>query len=218
MHVTTATPSLTKEQILHEYKDIFTGLGKLPGTYHIETDPTVKPVQNNPIWVPIPVKAELKNKIEELENMRVIARVTQPTEWISNMVAVSKPNKLRVCLDPLELNKAVLRNHYPISTVEQIAPRLSKAKVFSTVDAKDGFLQVVLDEPSSSPESRRPLSCICFTSTYTHTAQFCTDRERVSCNCLRYRTIRALHTWTRESKSLQWSQAPRDYLQEINPH
>ena len=149
MHVTTATPSLTKEQILHEYKDIFTGLGKLPGTYHIETDPTVKPVQNNPRRVPIPVKAELKNKIEELENMGVIARVTQPTEWISNMVAVRKQNKLRVCLDPLELNKAVLRNHYPIPTVEQIVPRLSKAKVFSTVDAKDGFLQVVLDEPSS---------------------------------------------------------------------
>ena len=53
------------------------------------------------------------------------------------------------CLDPLKLNKAVLRNHYPIPTVEQIAPRLSKAKVFSTVDAKDRFLQVVLDEPSS---------------------------------------------------------------------
>ena len=149
MHVTTTTPSLTKEQIPHEYKDIFTGLGKLPGTYHIETDPTVKPVQNNPRRVPIPVKAELKNKIEELENMGVIQRVTQPTEWISNMVAVRKPNKLRVCLDPLELNKAVLRNHYHIPTVEQIAPRLSKAKVFSTVDAKDGFLQVVLDEPSS---------------------------------------------------------------------
>ena len=149
MHVTTATPSLTKEQILHEYKDIFTGLGKLPGTYHIETDPTVKAVQNNPRQVPIPVKAELKNKIEELENKGVIARVTQPTELVSNLVAVRKPNKLRVCLDPLELNKAVLRNHYPIPTVEQIVPRLSKAKVFSTVDAKDGFLQVVLDEPLS---------------------------------------------------------------------
>ena len=48
MRITTTTPSLTKGQILHEYKDIFTGLGKLPGTYHIETNPTVKPVQNNP--------------------------------------------------------------------------------------------------------------------------------------------------------------------------
>ena len=30
-----------------------------------------------------------------------------------------------------------------------IAPKLTKAKVFSVVDAKDRFLQVVLDEPSS---------------------------------------------------------------------
>ena len=78
--------------------------------------------------------------------MGVIARVTQTTEWISNMVVVRKPNKLRVCVNPLELNKAVLRNHYPTPTVEQIAPRLSKAKVFSTIDVKDGFLQVVFDE------------------------------------------------------------------------
>ena len=34
-------------------------------------------------------------------------------------------------------------------TVEDIAPKLTKAKVFSVVDVKDGFLQVVLNEPSS---------------------------------------------------------------------
>ena len=81
--------------------------------------------------------------------MSVIAKVTKPTPWISNMVVVRKPNKLRLCLDPLHLNKGIIRNHYPAPTVEDIAPKLTKAKVFSLVDAKDGFLQVVLDEPSS---------------------------------------------------------------------
>ena len=65
------------------------------------------------------------------------------------MVVVRKPNKLRLCLDPLHLNKGIIRNHYPTPTVEDIAPKLTKAKVFSVVDAKDGFLQVVLDEASS---------------------------------------------------------------------
>ena len=122
---------LTKEKILQDYKDVFTGLGKLPGQYHIETN------------------HELKQKIDELERMGINAKVTEPTPWTSSMVVVKKPNKLRVCLDPLHLNRAVIRNRYPIPTIENIAPKLTKAKVFSVVDAKDGFLQVELDEPSS---------------------------------------------------------------------
>ena len=38
-------PSLTKEQVLREYHDIFSGLGKLPGTYHIDMDSNAKAVQ-----------------------------------------------------------------------------------------------------------------------------------------------------------------------------
>ena len=70
----------------------FSGLGKLPGTYHIDTDPNVKAVQENPQRVPIPVKDELKRKINELEAMNVITKVMKPTPWISNMVVVRKPN------------------------------------------------------------------------------------------------------------------------------
>ena len=114
----------------------------------VDMDPNAKS-KPNPRRVPIPVKDELKSKIEELETMGVIAKVTKPTPWISNMVAVRKPNKLRLCLDPLHLNKGIIINHYPTPPVENIASKLTKAKDFSVVDAKDGFLQVVLDEPSS---------------------------------------------------------------------
>ena len=65
------------------------------------------------------------------------------------MVVIRKPNKLRLCLDPLHLNKGINRNHYPIPTVEEVAPSLTKAHIFSVADAKDSFLQVVRDDPSS---------------------------------------------------------------------
>ena len=52
-------------------------------------------------------------------------------------MVVRKPNKLRLCLDPMHLNKGVIRNHYPTPTIEDIAPKLTKAKVFSVVDAKE---------------------------------------------------------------------------------
>ncbi len=149
LHDVTAETALTKDTVLQEYKDVFTGLGKLPGAYHIQVDEAVKPVQHTRRRVPIPVREELKAKLQSLEDQNIIARVEQPTPWINSMVVVKKPNKLRICLDPQDLNKAICRNHYPIPTIEEVAPRLAKAKVFSVVDAKDGFLQVALDHESS---------------------------------------------------------------------
>ena len=115
-------------------------------TNHIDMDPDAKAVQENPRRVPSPVKTGLELKINELEAISVIAKVTKPIPWISNMVVMRKPNKLRLSLDPPHLNKGIIRNHYHTSTDEDIAPKLTKAKVISVVDAKDGFLQVVLDE------------------------------------------------------------------------
>ena len=141
--------SLTKEGVLDNCKDVFSGLGRLPGEYKIQIDKNIKPVQNNPRRVPLPLKMELKQKLEELVEQGVIAWVTEPTPWISNIVVIRKPHKLRICIDPYHLNKAIQRNHDPTPTVEEIATKMSKARLFSVVDAKDGFLQVALDESSS---------------------------------------------------------------------
>ena len=63
---------------------------------------------------------------------------------------MQKPNgQIRVCLDPRDLNKVLRRSHYPTPTVEDILPELTRAKVFSTVDVKNGFWQVELDDDSS---------------------------------------------------------------------
>jgi hypothetical protein len=67
---------------------VFTRLGCLPGEYCIEIDKNVKPVQRQPRRVAVPLKLELKKKIAELEQRKVIAKVTKSTEWINSMVAV----------------------------------------------------------------------------------------------------------------------------------
>ena len=51
------------------------------------------------------------------------------------------------------MNKALRRNHYPMVTLDDILPDLQKAKIFSTVDAKNGFWQIELDEKSSEFET-----------------------------------------------------------------
>ena len=69
----------------------------------------------------------------------MITKVVEPTDWISSMVVVRKPNKLSICLDPKDLNKAIKRSKYMMPTIADILPKVKNAKVFTVLDAKDGF-------------------------------------------------------------------------------
>lgn len=66
------------------------------------------------------------------------------------MVTVVKPNgKLRICIDPRDLNKALKREHYPMPTIEDVLTRIPNAKVFSVLDATSGYWQIGLDRESA---------------------------------------------------------------------
>ena len=84
-----------------------------------------------------------------MENSEVIRKVGEPTDWVSSIVIVEKPNKtLRICLDPRNLNTAVKREHFQLPTIEEITSRISGAKVFSKLDADHGYRQLKLDSES----------------------------------------------------------------------
>ena len=134
---------------MKECSDVFEGLGCMDGPYHMELDETVKPVVHLPRKVPVALRDRLKEELDKLVREKVITPVTEPTNWVSSLVLVNKPEKLRICIDPQDLNRALLRAHYPLPTIEDVATRLCKAKVFSVLDAKNGFWQVQLDKPSS---------------------------------------------------------------------
>ena len=57
--------------------------------------------------------------------------------------------ELYTCLDPIDLNNAIIREHYKAPTPEEISHKLAGATVFSKLDAKDGFWSVHLDNASS---------------------------------------------------------------------
>jgi len=42
-----------------------------------------------------------------------------------------------------------MRDHYPMQTIDDVLPKLSEGKVFSTVDAANAFWHIRLDEESS---------------------------------------------------------------------
>ncbi|GFV78350.1 retrovirus-related Pol polyprotein from transposon 17.6 [Trichonephila clavipes] len=80
----------------------------------------------------------------------IIRKVEEPTEWVSNMVVINSPKKLRICLDPRSLQyEAIQRPHYPIPIADALITKLQGGKVFTILDAKNGFWQLPLDEESS---------------------------------------------------------------------
>ena len=141
---------LTKEEILQKYPEVFEGISKLGEPLHLEIDHTVEPVQIPPRRIPEALRKPLKDHLDELEEQEIIQKVVEPTEWVSSVVVNKKSNgKIRLCLDPQPLNKALKRCHYPIPTIEEVLPDLTNAKVFSKVDCRSGYWQIKLDHESS---------------------------------------------------------------------
>lgn len=141
-----ATPS----ELLNDYKDVFSGEGKLEGYLHLEVDTSVAPVVLPVRKVPLALKEPVKKELDRLVGMGVLRKVDSPTSWTSAMVVARKRNgKIRLCIDPKPLNKALKRNLYPLPVLDDLLPQLAQAKVFSVVDAKNGFWHVQLDNESS---------------------------------------------------------------------
>ena len=80
----------------------------------------------------------------------IIAPVTEPTKWVSSLTYPRKSDgTICPCLDPHDLNKAIIHEHYKAPTLGEISHKLSSATVFLKLDAKDGFWSIHLDTPSS---------------------------------------------------------------------
>ena len=138
--------------LIRQYPECFQGIGKFDGQYHITVDPAVPPVVHPPRRVPFKMKEEIKQELSEMEQQGIITPVREdkPTAWVNSLVYHRKQSgKIRVCLDPKDLNKAILRDYHVTPTLEDILPLFKHAKYFSIVNAKSGYWNVELDEESS---------------------------------------------------------------------
>ena len=85
-----------------------------------------------------------------MENMGVIERVYEPTDWVdANVCSRKRSGELRICFDPKPLNKFIKRTYCKTSILEEISHKLSGAEYFIKLDAKHGYWAIYLDEESS---------------------------------------------------------------------
>ena len=140
----------TVEDLKKLYPNSFDRLGSLKGAYNIRVDPAVKPVTHARRKVPIESKEAIDKELDYLIEEEIITEQVEPTLLDSSVTFPRKPNgEVRVCLDPSNLNKAIIREHHKPMTVEEIAHELAGATVYTKADALKAFLQIHLMHEAS---------------------------------------------------------------------
>ena len=146
---------LSKSTVLKEYHDCFDKLGCFPGEkYHIQLIDEPVPVIHPPRTVPVHILPLYKEELDKMIADDVITAVHEPTDWVNSIVCNIKETpegnkKIRLCLDPKDLNKNIRREHYYTRTIDELLPQLCGKKFFSVVDTKKGYWHVALDHESS---------------------------------------------------------------------
>ena len=100
---------------MQQYEDVFGEIGYLQGEHHISIDPKVKPV------IHPPKLKKLKAELERIQQLDVLDKIDEPTDWVSSLV-MSSP-RFR-CLVSGDLNKAIKREHHLMPTVDEIQSKL----------------------------------------------------------------------------------------------
>ena len=94
-------------------------LGALPGKVHLQVDDAANPSIMPARRIPIAVSPHLKDELDQVTNLGVITKVNKPTPWASQLVTARKKyGSIRVCINPRELNRALLREHYTLPILE----------------------------------------------------------------------------------------------------
>ena len=158
---------LTKQCILDVYSDVFTGIGKFPGSpYKFHLKPDAKPARHAPRKVPIHLQDTFHEEIQNLEKLGILEETKDVTEWVNSFVIVEKSvpinssnhhspghtvkKKLRICLDPRDLDEALEREPYYTHSIEEIIGKFHGMTKFTIADFNKGYWMVVLD-----PESQK---------------------------------------------------------------
>ncbi|KAF2906160.1 hypothetical protein ILUMI_00018 [Ignelater luminosus] len=105
------------------------------------------PSYSSPRRLPFNEREIVKNQGDEWVSEGIVEPCC--SEWTSPVVVVRKKDgSPRVCIDYRKTNQQVMQDRYPLSLIEDQLDRLQDAKCFTTIDLKNGFFHVVVEEES----------------------------------------------------------------------
>ena len=88
----------------------------------------------------------IKKEVQKLVSIEFIHEVYYPG-WLTNVVMVKKANgKWRMCVDFTDLNKACLKDSYPLPRIDQLVNSIAGHQLLSFIDAFSRYNQIKMDE------------------------------------------------------------------------
>lgn len=127
-------------------------------------------IDNSPVFIrnyrtPKAQMPEIDSQVEELVKQDCIE--PSVSSYNSPLLLVPKKStdstkKWRLVVDFRELNKRIMGDKFPLPRIDEILDELGRAKYFSTLDLKNSFHQIELDEES------RPLTAFSSKANHYH--------------------------------------------------
>ncbi|GFU02284.1 hypothetical protein TNCV_2921761 [Trichonephila clavipes] len=104
-----------------------------------------EPVCQHPRRLAFTERQEVNKQIEEWLNEGIIR--PSSSEYASPIVMVKKKDgSSRMCIDYRKLNQKLVKDKFPLPIIEDVLDTLQEAKVYSTLDLRNGFFHVDVDE------------------------------------------------------------------------
>ena len=101
--------------------------------------------------IPLALKLKLEKELKRMVDLDITEPVQKPNDWVNGLVLVEKLNgKLRVCLNPRPLNKAIKREHLHLPTAKEVFSQMSGASYFSILGASSGYWQIKVGKQNSN--------------------------------------------------------------------
>lgn len=99
--------------------------------YELKLKKNSQAVSKSPYRFPIKLKDNVLIELDRLEKIGVIKKCTEPTEWAHRLVILENPSKkLRLCLDPKDLNDTIVQKYYSIPTLNYLCSKLNYTLVW----------------------------------------------------------------------------------------
>ncbi|XP_072387370.1 uncharacterized protein [Diabrotica undecimpunctata] len=120
-------------------------------TAEIEMEIVLKseePIYERPRRLSVSEKEEVDSQINKWLNEGIIK--PSCSDFASPIVLVKKKDgRTRICCDYRKVNKNIIRDRFPLPLVKDVLDCLKGAKIFSTIDLKNGFFHVPVEFSST---------------------------------------------------------------------